>query len=1642
MGRNGQEVTTTFKVDISELKANIQEANRQIRLANSEFKKASSGMDDWGKSADGISAKITQLNTVIDSQESILDDLTKQYEKTAAEKGEDSKAAQELLIRINNLTSDINKNRNAVDSYTKKLSEMKEGTTGTMSASEALRAKISQQESELADLKEQYQDTVLEQGESSDAAQELKDRIGKLDAELAENRQSLAAAAYSSQDLAEGMEDTASASDRLKQTITRQESELADLKKKYTDVVLEQGKNSREAASLRKKISQLNSELDDNRKALDDAAESAEDLGGGFTVLKGALASLVADGLRKAGDALKDFLTGGDKAMNNFQARTGQGAEAMEKFKDEILDLYKQNFGESLEDVAESMATVAQQSKETDPSRIKELTQYAITLRDVFGYDINETMRASNMLMQQFGLSGEQAYNLIVQGAQNGLDKNGDLLDSINEYAVHYRQLGYDAEDFFNSMVNGAEAGTFSVDKLGDAMKEFGIRVKDTATTTDEAYKLLGLNAEKFRETFAKGGEDARRATQAVLEALFSMDDQVKQNQAGVDLFGTMWEDLGIDGVKALMDVSGGADKAKASMQEITDLQYADIASQWAEIGRTVKVDFLMPLSQQVIPVTKGFLGFLKKNLPVIVPLFTALGSAIAGAFVYKKVTQFAKAFKGLNLVMAANPAVLIAGAIAGLVAVLVMAYAKVDWFRDGVNSAFDAVRKVVGQAVKAVTRFLTEDLGKALSDPVKFLKDNWADIALLIANPFAFGFKMVYQHSETFRNFINNLLGSILSLLERFFPGLTQKFTGFVEVVRNAFTSGDWVSLGKYLVQGIANGIKAGAMLPVKAVQALAKNIWNGFKSMMGIHSPSKVMEGEGEQLPAGVAQGIRKNTKAAVKATKDMAKEIEGALTINKSKYEKMLDGLVTALKKRLEKQKDLRIRNIEEELAAEEEASDRRLRMYEDEYRAKVKSLDAQSSSEVAALQAQIDALEKAEEAREKAQEEAEYNSKVAALKEQILASESAEDRAGLEQELADTLADWQERKRKEQVQAEKDALQAQIEAIQEKADAEKEILQDQYDKRVAAEEERLEAVKASTDEEQAYWEEYYSDRLEDDQVNAEARRLVMEGNQDEIIDLLETYNPKWQDAGQSLADSLLNGLNSEKQGIQDAVSEALDLTDIIREQEKELDRLNKLAESQSGGGGGGKSGDFDWSTLSSEMDGLEFPTEEAQEFGDSMDEAGKKAEKSNGVFSKLGAAVKGFFVSTGSTVSTALASAGSGILTFFTVTVPGYWSTFLTTVSGWGAGILAILQQGWDGIVMFFTETIPAFIANVGGWFQQLPGMIYDMVVNILGHFVAWGIMLNDFVVTNVAGFVDDVVDWFSELPGKIHEWVTNAMEKVTDWGTDLITWATTKPSEFVDNVITFISELPGKLWEWFTQAMEKVTDWGTDLIKWATTKIPEFIGKIITKLAELPGKMWAKLQEAWQKVVDWGIDLMNAGIKAAKDLFDSIVDGVKGLPDELYNIGVNALEGFENGLKSVADRIKNWAEKFFQDILDKAEEVLDIASPSKAFKKIGRFVMQGFQIGMDDESKAALSNTKRIFSNIIDVGKDAASSAVGKISGTMAEAAQARDRQTSGPQKTEVVYNFYQTNNSPKALSRREVYRQSRNLLKGAALANV
>lgn len=117
-------VTTSFKVDIAELKSQFAEARRQIQLANSEFKAATGGMDDWTKSADGLSAKLKQLKDVLTAQKSQLATLEQQYALVVKEQGEGSKGADDLRIKINNQKAAIGNTEKQIRSYNDQLDNL------------------------------------------------------------------------------------------------------------------------------------------------------------------------------------------------------------------------------------------------------------------------------------------------------------------------------------------------------------------------------------------------------------------------------------------------------------------------------------------------------------------------------------------------------------------------------------------------------------------------------------------------------------------------------------------------------------------------------------------------------------------------------------------------------------------------------------------------------------------------------------------------------------------------------------------------------------------------------------------------------------------------------------------------------------------------------------------------------------------------------------------------------------------------------------------------------------------------------------------------------------------------------------------------------------------------------------------------------------------------------------------------------------------------------------------------------------------------------------------------------------------------------------------------------------------------------
>lgn len=368
---------------------------------------------------------------------------------------------------------------------------------------------------------------------------------------------------------------------------------------------------------------------------LDKVSSLSAGLSGAQLAAVGSGAAIAGVGVLAVGSAMDV-----DSAMNQLQASTGATADQTEKYRKVMEDVYNNNYGENFGDIGDAIAQVTKNLGDMDEAELQNVTESSFALRDTFGYDIPESTRAAKAMMDNFGISGEEAMNLIASGAQNGLDYSGELLDSISEYSVQFGKMGLDAEDMFAIFQKGAESGAFNLDKVGDAVKEMSIRVVDGSDTTREGFELIGLNADEMSAKFAAGGETAKEAFNETIDALAAMEDPLAQNQAGVDLMGTMWEDLGAEAVTALSDIQDNSYETSDAMEQIKDVKYDDLGSQFEQLKRNVEtalipigeslMPLLMDLGENILPLVTDVLApLLDLFSQLLNPIVSLIGTAL-----------------------------------------------------------------------------------------------------------------------------------------------------------------------------------------------------------------------------------------------------------------------------------------------------------------------------------------------------------------------------------------------------------------------------------------------------------------------------------------------------------------------------------------------------------------------------------------------------------------------------------------------------------------------------------------------------------------------------------------------------------------------------------------------------------------------------------------------------------------------------------------------------------------------------------------------------------------------------------------------------------------------------------------------------
>ncbi|MBY7126691.1 phage tail tape measure protein [Bacillus sp. 8YEL33] len=317
-----------------------------------------------------------------------------------------------------------------------------------------------------------------------------------------------------------------------------------------------------------------------------------------------------------------------DASNRKLESTLGLSKEATKELGNVAKDTWKDGFGESIQEVDEAVIQVSQNMKNLSFDEMQGATQNAMTLAKTFDTDINEVTRGAGQLMNQFGLSAKETFDLLASGGQAGLNFSNEMFDNISEYAPLFKQAGFSAEEMFTIMANGTQDGSYNLDYINDLVKEFGIRVQDGSKGVTEAFAEMSPETQKVWDNFNKGKGTSADVFNAVLGDLGKMDDKVKANQLGVAVFGTKWEDMGADAVLGLNNADGALQNVDGSMKKMQKTQQEAFGVRWQKLARTTMAS-LEPLGQAILDIAEVALPPIIKAVEVAAKAFSSIPKPI-----------------------------------------------------------------------------------------------------------------------------------------------------------------------------------------------------------------------------------------------------------------------------------------------------------------------------------------------------------------------------------------------------------------------------------------------------------------------------------------------------------------------------------------------------------------------------------------------------------------------------------------------------------------------------------------------------------------------------------------------------------------------------------------------------------------------------------------------------------------------------------------------------------------------------------------------------------------------------------------------------------------------------------------------------
>ena len=562
----------------------------------------------------------------------------------------------------------------------------------------------------------------------------------------------------------------------------------------------------------------------------DAARDTADDIGEIAQATKGAALMEAADQLSVVGNKIQDV---GDKAVsayaetetavskvNAYFGETGKAAEASAEI---VKNVYGSGVGQSMGTVAEAVIMVRKNLGDLGDTDLTNLPKQALILEELYGIDMNETLRGVNSLMKQYGLTAQEAMDYIVRGTQNGLDKTNELGDNLSEYAGKFEQAGYSASEYFQLLQNGLQGGAYNLDKVNDAINEVTTRLADG--TIGDSIDLYSQKTQSLFLAWQNGEATQKQVIDSIVADIGNCTSQQEALNMAAQAFGTMAEDGNLKFITSLTSVGETYDSVAGSAENLFSQTQTPMQEMEANTRKLQQA--LVPLGEKIVELANVVLpplvaiitavsevfGMLPEPVQNFVVIFGAL--LVAFTALTPVIAALAVSFGALNISLLPVIGIIagVAAAIAGIIAIVKNWGAITEWF---------------GQLWQAVSQKLMELWNGLWSQVSAFFTNAWNAI---LQNP-------IVQLVVTT---ITSLWENAKNTLQGIWSGICDIAAGAWELLKNVIlapvlllidlVTGNFSQLASDAAN-IWNNIKNAASQIWSAMKQTASSVWNGIKT------------------------------------------------------------------------------------------------------------------------------------------------------------------------------------------------------------------------------------------------------------------------------------------------------------------------------------------------------------------------------------------------------------------------------------------------------------------------------------------------------------------------------------------------------------------------------------------------------------------------------------------------------------------------------------------------------------------------------------------------------------------------------------------------------------------------------------------